>query len=331
MKKIIVFGATGNTGKYLIEYLKENLNFKEYYIVAVSRHIHDNLKSTNKVNYVSADISKKNTLKKLDDTNIFAVINLAGAMPATMKTRNFQKYIDINITGTLNVLEFCLRNKVDRIIYPTTEADLSGYWDKELVIGPDFERKFPLKGNYAPYIISKCAAVDLIKTYQNNYGIKAFIFRLPTIYLYKENPYYYVDFKKKKLGYRTLIDKAINGDEIEVWGDPNRVKDVVYVKDYCQLIYLALMSSRCGGIYNVGTGYGVSLERQISEIVDVFSKDKKSMIIRCPQKNMARQFIMDISKAREELGYCPKYNYHDYLVDFKKEMQKHEKRKNLRN
>lgn len=331
MKKIVVFGATGNTGKYLIEYLKENLDFKKFSIVAVSRHVDESSKSINNVSYVRADISKKATLKKLDDVNIFAVINLAGAMPATMKTRNFQKYIDINITGTLNILEFCLRNKVDRIIYPTTEADLSGYWDKELVIRSDFERKFPLEGNYAPYIISKCAAVDLIKTYQNNYGIKAFIFRLPTIYLYKENPYYYVNFKKKKLGYRTLIDKAINGEEIEIWGDPNRVKDVVYVKDYCQLIYLALISTRCGGIYNVGTGKGISLEQQINEIVDVFSKDKESVIKKCPEKGNARQFIMDISKAKEELGYCPKYDYHDYLIDFKKEMQKHEKGKDFCN
>ena len=72
---------------------------------------------------------------------------------------------------------------------------------------------------------------------------------------------------------------------------------------YCQLIYLALISTRCGGIYNVGTGKGISLEQQINEIVDVFSKDKEFVIKKCPEKSNARQFIMDISKAKEELGW----------------------------
>lgn len=324
-KKIIIFGATGNTGKYLVSYLMDNMDFSMYEVVAVSRHVVET-KMRNDISYVSADISKKSTLKKLDDDNIYAVVNLAGAMPATMKSRNFQKYIDVNITGTLNVLEFCLRNKVDRIIYPTTEADLSGYWDKELVMKPDFDRKFSLEGNYAPYIISKCAAVDLIKTYQNNYGIKAFIFRLPTIYLYKSNPYYYVNFKKKKLAYRVLIDNAINGSDIEMWGDPTRKKDIVYVKDYCQLIYLAIMASNSGGIYNVGTGKAISLKEQLDGIVDVFCDEKRSIIKEFPDKENSRQFIMDIEKARNELGYCPKYSYKEYLEDFKKEMLKNEKR-----
>lgn len=322
-KKIIIFGSTGNTGSYLVEYLKNNLDFSLYEIVALSRNATSFNKKQEGVIYLDVDITDKNTFGKIPSDNVYAVVNLAGAMPATMKERDFQKYIDVNITGTLNVLEFCLKNKIDRIIYPTTEADLKGYWDKKLVLKPDLKRNYELSGNYAPYIISKCAAVDLIKTYQNNYGIKAFIFRLPTIYLYKDNPYYYVNFEKKKLGYRILIDKAINGEVIEAWGDINRKKDIVYVKDYCQLIYKAILSDNNGGIYNVGTGKGITLKEQLEVMVDVFSSDgKKSDIILCPEKNDSRQFIMDISKAKKELGYVPKYGYRDYLVDFKKEMEK---------
>ena len=57
-------------------------------------------------------------------------------------------------------------------------------------------------------------------------------------------------------------------------------------------------------------------------MIEVFSpKDKKSVIIPCPEKPDSREFIMDISNAKVELGYEPQYHYLDYLRDFKKEME----------
>ncbi|MGZ5486710.1 MAG: NAD-dependent epimerase/dehydratase family protein, partial [Nitrososphaeraceae archaeon] len=65
-----------------------------------------------------------------------------------------------------------------------------------------------------------------------------------------------------------------------------------------------------------------SLKEQIEGIIEVFSpKDKKSKIILRPDKPNGRDFLMDISNAREELGYEPQYYYLDYLKDFKKEME----------
>lgn len=322
MKKIIVFGATGNTGRYLIEYLVENMDLKQFEIIAVGRKERP-LELNKNVSYFAVDITDKEKFNVLPTENVYAVVNFAGAMPAQMSKYNPQQYIDVNVTGTLNILEYCKKNRVDRIIYPQTEADLSGYWGKEKILKPDLPRKYSLSGNYGLYIISKCTAVDLIQHYHEQYGIKMFIFRLPTIYLYKNNPYYYVNFEKEMLGYRILIDKAMKGEDIELWGDPTKSKDIVYVKDYCQMIYKALLVNKEKGIYNVGTGKGVSLQEQIEGMIEVFSpKENKSKIIYCPEKPNSREFIMDITNAKEELGYEPKYNYLDYLKDFKKEMEK---------
>lgn len=322
MKKIIVFGATGNTGKYLIEYLIENMDLEQFEIIAVGRKERP-VELNEKVSYFAVDITNKEKFDILPTEDVYAVVNFAGAMPAQMSKYNPQQYIDVNVTGTLNILEYCKKNNVDRIIYPQTEADLSGYWGKEKILKPDLPRKYSLSGNYGLYIISKCTAVDLIQHYHEQYGIKMFIFRLPTIYLYKNNPYYYVNFEKKMLGYRILIDKAMKGEDIELWGDPTKSKDIVYVKDYCQMIYKALLVDKEKGIYNVGTGKGVSLQEQIEGMIEVFSpQGKKSKIIYCPEKPNSREFIMDITNAKEELGYEPKYSYIDYLRDFKKEMEK---------
>lgn len=56
-------------------------------------------------------------------------------------------------------------------------------------------------------------------------------------------------------------------------GRQNQKKDMVYVKDFCQMMYKALISDRKFGHYNVGTGVGTSLEKQIEGIIDVFQME----------------------------------------------------------
>jgi UDP-glucose 4-epimerase len=154
--------------------------------------------------------------------------------------------------------------------------------------------------------------------------IKSFIFRLPSIYLYSPIDTYYADGEPRKIGYRLLINRAIAGEPIEVWGDASRVKDMVYVKDFCQMLYKALFVDRDSGYYNVGTGVGTSLLDQIQGMIDVFgTPGKKSEIIMRPDKPNAPQYIMDITPAVEELEYNPQYDYLTMLKDMKYEMYNH--------
>lgn len=72
---------------------------------------------------------------------------------------------------------------------------------------------------------------------------------------------------------RLMIQKAINGETIAVWGNPNRVHDVVYVKDCCQIIESIATETAPCGMYNVGTGIGTTLEDQIKGIVEVLRQE----------------------------------------------------------
>ena len=121
--------------------------------------------------------------------------------------------------------------------------------------------------------------------------------------------------------FRELIDQATAGDPIEVWGDPGRLKDMTYVKDVCQLFYKACFTDREYGFYNAGTGIGISLLDQIKGIIEVFCENKVSEIRMRPDKQNAPQYIMDISKAKTELGYEPAYSYLDMLKDMKRERE----------
>lgn len=320
-KKIIIFGATGHLGAYTLDYLYDNIDKRKFEIIATGRKNTDFFDRYN-IKYIQVDILKKEDFDKLPKENVYAVLALCGAMPAATKGYNPYNYVNVNINGTLNILEYCREYNVDRIIFPQSESDLSGHWGDNTVIKPDMARSFKLNGDYALYVLSKCTAMDMIEIYHENFGIKNFIFRLPTVYHYRPNPYYFKKGEKKMLGYRSLMQKAMNGEDIEIWGNPKLFKDIVYVKDFAQMIYKAILADRDGGVYNVGTGIGTTIEDIVKGIVDVFSPiNNKSKIIYAPEKDDTKSFVMDIENAKRELGYVPKYNYLDYLKDFKKEME----------
>ncbi len=321
MKRIVIFGASGGTGKYFTKYFIEHCRDNDCEIIAAGRR-ETNFFDALGVRYVRLDITDRNDFNRLPD-EIYAAVDLAGMMPARMEGYDPYKYIDVNITGTLNILEYCRKSKADRILFAQSFGDIKDHGEDSPLLKVDMPRRFSFKSDHTVYVMTKNFAVDLIENYHQVYGIKNFIFRLPTIYLYSPNDSYYVDGVKRKVGYRIIIDRAIAGESIEVWGDASRVKDMVYVKDFCQMLYKAVFVNRDTGYYNVGTGKGTSLLDQIQGIADVFNPEgKKSELIMRPDKPNAPQYIMDISSAREELGYEPEYDYISMLKDMKREMQR---------
>lgn len=320
MKNIIVFGASGDTGRYFVKYFLDHYCGTDYQVIATGTRetsFFDSLE----VPYYQVDIRKKEEFEKLPG-EVYAVVDLAGAMPARMKGYDPYKYIDVNITGNLNILEYCRKAKVDRILFAQSFGDIKDHAEDNLLLTVDLPRKFSFTSDHTIYVMTKNFAVDMIENYHQMYGLRNFIFRLPTIYLYSPVDTYYVDGKQRKIGYRLLIDKARAGEPIEVWGDPERIKDMVYVKDFCQMLYRAVFADRNCGYYNVGTGVGTSLLDQIQGMIEVFgTPGKESELIMCPDKPNAPQYIMDIAPAVSELGYKPEYTYRKMLLDFKKEME----------
>lgn len=320
-KKIIVLGSAGNLGMYFIDYLNEKLDMEKYEVIATGTKDEYPFEFY-KGKYVKVDITKLEDFDKLPKENVQAVVDFAGILPAYLSKDDPNKYIDVNIKGTLNVLEYCKQVKADRIIYTQTWADLNGYLKEKKPLKPDLLRKPIHTGDHAIYTVTKCAAVDLIECYHQMYGLKNFIFRLPNIYLYSPEMYYYVDGEKKYISYRYIIQRAMKGETLEMWGNPNLGKDIIYVKDLCQMIFKSLFVNRETGTYNAGTGIKTTMREQIEGIVKVFSpKENPSKIIECPEKKDCDDFVMDITNAKEELGYEPEYDYIAYLEDYKKEMK----------
>lgn len=319
MKKVIVFGATGTVGAYTCLYLR-NLG---YSLIAVGHRKTDNgFFSLYGIEYISVDVRNKEDFQKLPLENVEGIIHLCGLLPARMKGYQPQKYIDVNLSGTLNVLEYARKAKVRIFVYSQSIADVAYLCGSKNPIPSDAEPKFPLNNDHSVYSITKSAAVNLIKHYAEVVGYKYYMLRFPNIYLYHPNPMYYVDGKEQWQGYRKLIHMAQHGEPISIWGNPDKIRDIVYVKDCTQIIEKCLSSDAPSGTYNVGTGVGTTIREQVEKIVDVFSpSNQRSVISYDATKPDTPEYIFDISKTRKFLGYVPKYSYVAYLLDFKEEME----------
>lgn len=318
MKKVVVLGATGTLGAPISIHLKG----LGYDVTAVGHRKSDNgFFADHGIEYLSADISVKSDFDKLPQENVYAVLNFAGALPASMEGYNADLYVSSIIQGTLNVLEYTRKIKADRIVFPQSLFDISYKFGTKTPIPADSERIAPIDGDHAVYVIAKNAAVDLIEHYHAVYGIKRFILRLSRVYLYHPNPYTFTDGKKVMISDRFLIYKAMKGEDIELWGDPDRLLETCSVRDFLQIVEKCLEAQHEGGLYNIGSG-GSTLRERIEGIVDVFSPaDKRSNIIECPEKRSAQQFVLDITKTCDELGYRPADTWKTYLESFKEDMQ----------
>ena len=320
MKKIIIFGATGNVGSYFTKYASEFFDQDQYEIIASGRRQTKVFEQFG-MKYIPVDILKKEDFAKLPQENVYAVILLAATIPSYMSDYSGELYLQTNIMGTYHVLEYCRQVKADRILFSQTVFDVSLYTsdDPAVLLKPDAAPYFSYRGDHAVYVISKNTAIELLKHYLAEYGLKYFVFRFPTIYEYSTYQYYYPNNVKTMRPLYKQINRAKKGEPLELWGDPEYAKDMVHVYDCAQMICKAVLVDRETGFYNVGTGIPVTLREQCQAIIDVFSpKDAPSVIEYYPGKS-GGGFLMDISNAKEELGYEPVYDVHRLFEDYKYE------------
>jgi len=317
MKKVLILGAAGNIGTYLVDYFYDRK--EEYGLELITADLSSNKFIEEHSKFYKFDIRERDTFEALPE-NIYAVIDLATTMPARMLGFHPESYVRTNIDGTVNVLEFCREKNIDRLLFAQTFGDILKHAEVDPVLKISMIPEQDYADNKSVYITTMNTAVELIKCYNAIYDQRTFIFRLPTIYSWS-NKKYFEDGKEVEKSWRILVDQALNGKDIHVWGDPNRAKDMPYVKDLCQMFFKACFVDKKFGFYNVGTGKGIKLIDQIKGYIKVFGGSKKSNILYSPERRNAPQYIMDITEAKQELGYEPKYDFISMLEDMKKEKE----------
>ena len=277
--KILVTGAKGFVGKYLVEELKK----REYEVVGIGREEWDVRQRAPSFLPRGIDIV----------VHCAALLMIDGHAP--------KAYFQTNAVGTYNVLEFCRENNA-KMIYLMTHSDINAHND--IYIDDDVDSVYGGSPEVIAFIASKVAAKQMIEAYNRSGYVKGVILRLANIRGVgsKDTQYNCV--------FHQFIEKAKKGEPIELWGALKTIRDLIYVKDVVNAIILSF--GAVPGIYNVGSGIGLTIKQEAEAIVDVFSPiQNRSQFIYLPDVEEVRKksCVFRIDKARKEFGWYPKYSY----------------------
>lgn len=320
---IIVSGACGFVGFYLVNQLYKE-GFKVLAVDKSGTEEADYFLKTG-ISFLKMDITKEEEFAKLPKENIEAFINLACVQPANMPDEIYDpaKYINVNVLGVVHILKFCKANSIKKVLHTISHRNVQGLWENGEIINEKSPRAIKFTGKYSMFSISESAAADIIENFTQEYNMNCVLFRLPSVYGYGHHESFFKDGKVIKTGLGTFIDNAVQSRPFEIWGDNKKGRDVVYVKDVVSAIILAIQNKKAVGMYNIASGKKLSLQEQVDSIVKVFSpKEKQSEIIYFPEKlNSIDPCVYDISKAKSDLGWSPKYSFEDMLIDYKMEME----------
>lgn len=298
--KIVVLGATGMLGCYSSLALKA----RGHHVVAVGRRISD-----------SGFFAKHGILfvggVKLEDESCFsslpvdvdAVVHMAGTMPAHADASPMP-YVQSIVVGMVNVLEWMKSTSARRIVFNTTPSDVSSFFGKPIPVPDDAPRSFPKDGgDHAVYAICKNAAVDILEHYRIAYGFKPIVFRHLTVYGWSPNASYSVNGTKKILPWRQIVRRAIAGEPIEVWGDPGKKKELLYIDDFTDAVIKAVESGICG-LFNLPGPRPYTLEEQIDGIIEGFSpQEHPASKIYLPDRPSSPENLLLGDRVRNELGW----------------------------
>ena len=318
---ILVFGASGFIATYLIdELLHQGFKVTASDINDVGREYYTN----KNVKFINVDITRKNDFEKLERLKYDAVVHLAACQPANVGQEQYdaRNYINVNVIGTLNILDFCKENEVDKIIYASSHRNTQGLWSDNKAIREDDGRKIKYDGEYAMFSISESAAQDCVMHYQAQYGLNGVIFRLPPVYGYGPHTEIFKDGKPLKTGFQIFIEKAVACQPLEIWGNGDIGRDIIYIKDVASAFIKAINKPKVSGIFNITSGNYLTLRAQAEMIAKLFWGDATNPIFieRPEMANGMDSFLYDNTKARQELDWIPNFTFEDILMDYKKEL-----------
>ena len=322
---ILIIGATGFIGMYTAEaFLK-----KGYEVLAAGRNekVGEAL-SKEGAAFINIDITKKEDFEKLPNEGITGIILLAGLLPANttadlVDEDNAADYFEVNVIGTINVLEWARKHGVKKVIGASSYADVRGAWRKDYAITEEEPRDFSFTGDHSVYVISKNAANDVMEYYNQQHHMKCAWFRFPPVYGVGPHGTINVNGKPYKSGIQTFIENASAGKDIEIWGDPEISRDIIYVKDVARAYVLAMESEKTYGLYNMTSGVPLTLIDQAETVIEVFGEGRGSKIVLRPEKkNNTPSFLFSMEKAKRDFDFVPEYtDFNLMMEDYKKEME----------
>ncbi len=321
--KYLITGGFGFLGSNLSkEVLKRN---EELFIIdnlyRYGSHLNlEWLKKKGIFKFYHVDIRDYNSISKIiKETKPDVIFHLAGQVAMTTSIENPYYDFEVNVKGTLNILESVrLYSPKSIIIYSSTNkvyGDLKQFTYKEtktryicIEYPKGFDEKITINF-HSPYGCSKGAADQYMLDYSRIFGLNTVVFRHSSMYGIRQ----FATYDQGWIGWfcqKALeIRKGVLKEPFTISGNGKQVRDVLYCDDMVDLYFTTVrnISKAKGEVFNIGGGYENSLS--LLELFKILEKklDIKMKYKKLPfRKSDQKVFVADITKAKSLIGWLPK-------------------------
>lgn len=289
--KIIVTGGAGFIGSHLIDTLL-NDNHEVIVLDNYSTGRKENLEHVeDKVQILQCDISLKGDWGKLFK-KVDAVFHLAALADIVPSIQNPESYFQSNVNGTFNVLYYCRKFSVNRLVY---SASSSCYGIPNKYPTPETQ---PIDTQY-PYALTKRLGEELILHWAKVYKINAVSTRFFNVY----GP------RSRTSGtygavFGVFLAQKLNNIPLTIVGNGEQTRDFTYVTDVAEALKTLLKFEISNEIFNVGSGQTISVNR-IAELIGGPGYEKVFIPKRPGEPDCT---FADISKIKKSIGWEPIVN-----------------------
>ncbi len=319
-KYILVTGGAGFIGSHLTEALLKSQqkvivldNFNDFYDPEIKR---GNIKAiTTKMaelgipedhfQIVEGDIRNTEQMDKLFASfSIQLVVHLAAMAGVRPSISVPLLYNDVNINGTLNLLELCRKYGVKKFVFASSS---SVYGNNKKV--PFSETDF-VDHPISPYAATKRAGELICYTYHHLYGMDIACLRFFTVYGPRQRP---------DLAIHKFTKLIINDEEVPFYGDGTTERDYTHIDDIIDGVVKAIQWVQTGQglyeIFNLGESRTVNLKEMVTTLEKVIGKKAKLKFLPMQPGDVTKTYA-DITKAQKILGYHPTTTFEEGIKQF---------------
>ena len=293
MKKVLITGGFGFVGARLVRHLRSR-----GLEVAVMEHPSATVPADLQgIEVLRVDITDENSVAAAKLSGVDAVLHLAAQSSGPRSFSIPVTDVKLNVLGTVNVINWCLENQVDRLVFASSFVIYGDHPDREAL-----DESVPCRPK-SVYATSKLACEHLLANYAQPKGIRWNALRMFNVYGPGQ------DITKPDQGVVGIfMNMLLQKDTVQVKGRLDRFRDLICIEDVIQGWDCCLHGTAYNQAFNLGTGDKTTFEGLIRCVAATLGKSDRLRIEELegtPGDMMG--CVADITRIRQSLGYEPKY------------------------
>lgn len=294
--KVLVTGGAGFIGSHLADRLVQ----EGHEVIIVDNLVTGKRRNINRAaRFYKLDIQSWRLERVFRNERPNVVMHLAAQMDVRKSVEDPMFDAQVNILGTLNVLQQAVRHGVRKVVFSSSGGAI--YGEQEMYPAPESHVTNPL----SPYGLSKLCGEHYLSYYQRISGLQVVSLRYANVYGPRQDP-------EGEAGVVAIfLQKLLNNEQAVINGNGRQTRDFVFVEDVVEA-NLAMMGQETQGTYNVGTGVETSINDLFRILIQHTGSSCKEVHGPAKKGEQARS-VIDSAKLRHELSWEPKISLSEGL------------------